>query len=76
MEDGSPYTSLLAAEVRREVYIYFEDAVYHRFAHAAIFDGMVPFEQFGPELARMVSGDRHCGGIADTFTARYYHADM
>lgn len=65
MEGGNPYTLLLAADARRDVYIYFEEAVYHRFdlPMRRFLLELAPFEQFGPELARMVSGDRHAGEL-------------
>ena len=57
----------IVARVYREIFLYFESVVYHRFdLHIRRFLlEMAPFERFNLELARVVSGDPHIGDKLD-----------
>lgn len=59
MSDGSPYTPDVVERAYREVFAYFDAAVYRRFdlpVRRFLLE-LAPFEQFDVEMARMVSGD-------------------
>ncbi len=60
---GEGYTPAAEQAVYRELMAYFEDAVYRRFdlSLRRFLLELAPFEPFGLELARIVSGDSHAG---------------
>ena len=60
MSPGKPWTPELVARVFREVFLYFETAIYRRFLLE-----LAPFESFDLEMARMVSGDPRAGERLD-----------
>ena len=64
---GTPFGSELVAQVYREIYAYFEAAVYRRFdlPLRRFLLELAPFERFDLEMARMVSGDPHAGALLD-----------
>ncbi len=67
MEGGKPYTPELIAQAFQEVFLYFETAIYQRFdlpVRRFLLE-LAPFEQFDPEMARMVSGDPRAGELLD-----------
>ena len=67
MSPGKPWTSELVARVFREVFLYFETAIYRRFdlpVRRFLLE-LAPFESFDLEMARMVSGDPHAGERLD-----------
>ncbi len=59
MSGGKPFGPELAARVFREIFCYFESAVYRRFdlPLRRFLLELAPFERFDLEMARMVSGD-------------------
>ena len=67
MSGGRPFSKEIVAKGYREVFSYFEAAVYRRFdlpmRHFLL--ELAPFEQFDLEMARMVSGDPHAGDLLD-----------
>ena len=68
MSAGQPYDVELTAQVRSEVFLYFETAVYRRFdlPIRRFLLELSPFESFDLELARMVSGDNNAATLLDT----------
>ncbi len=63
MRDGAEYNNVLSEKIVREIFIYYEEAIYRRFElplRRFLLD-LAPFEQFGTELAKMVSGDSRAG---------------
>ena len=67
MSPGKPWTPGLVARVFREVFLYFETAIYRRFdlpVRRFLLE-LAPFENFDLEMARMVSGDPRAGDLLD-----------
>ena len=67
MSGGRPFSKEIVAKGYREVFSYFEAAVYRRFdlpMRRCLLE-LAPFEQFALEMARMVSGDPHAGDLLD-----------
>ena len=67
MSPDKPWTPELVARVFREVFLYFETAIYRRFdlpVRRFLLE-LAPFESFDLEMARMVSGDPHAGERLD-----------
>ena len=67
MSPGKPWTPGLVARVFREVFLYFETAIYRRFdlpVRRFLLE-LAPFESFDLEMARMVSGDPRAGERLD-----------
>ena len=67
MSPGKPWTPELVARVFREVFLYFETAIYRRFdlpVRRFLLE-LAPFESFDLEMARMVSGDPRAGNLLD-----------
>ena len=62
---GEGYSPSTADQVRLELFLYFETAVFHRLELPLqrLLLELAPFEQFGPELARMVSGNSRSGEL-------------
>ena len=59
------YNERMADQVRRELFLYFEDRVFRPLdldTQELLLD-LAPFETFGPELARMVSGNPKAGEL-------------
>lgn len=67
MSGGKTFTPELVARSFREVFLYFESAVYRRFdlPMRRFLLELAPFKNFDLELARMVSGDSHSGDMLD-----------
>ena len=67
MAAGRAFGPEIVARSYREVFSYFEAAVYRRFdlpmRHFLL--ELAPFEQFDLEMARMVSGNPHAGDMID-----------
>ena len=67
MSGGKPFAPEIVAQAYREVFSYFEDAIYRRFdlpmRHFLL--DLAPFERFDLEMARMVSGDPRAGNLLD-----------
>lgn len=67
MSGGKPFAPEIVAQAYREVFNYFEDAIYRRFdlpmRHFLL--DLAPFERFDLEMARMVSGDPRAGNLLD-----------
>ena len=59
------YDTCLVDQVRRELFLYFEEAVLHRLELPVqqLLLELSPFPSFGPELARMVSGNSRAGEL-------------
>ena len=67
MSGGRPFGPEVVARAFREVFSYFEDAIYRRFdlpVRQFLLE-LAPFERFNPEMARMVTGDLHAGSRLD-----------
>lgn len=67
MSPDKPWTPELVARVLREVFLYFETAIYRRFdlpVRRFLLE-LAPFERFDLEMARMVSGDPRAGDLLD-----------
>ena len=67
MSGGKPFAPEIVAQAYREVFSYFEDAIYRRFdlpVRHFLLD-LAPFERFDLEMARMVSGDPRTGNLLD-----------
>ena len=67
MSGGRPFGPEVVARAFREVFSYFEAAVYRRFdlpVRRFLLE-LAPFERFNLEMARMVSGDPHAGDRLD-----------
>ena len=65
MSGGKPFSPEIVARAFREVFTYFEDAIYRRFdlpVRRFLLE-LAPFESFDLEMARMVSGDPHAGEL-------------
>lgn len=67
MEGGSAFGPELESKVFREVFRYFETAIYRRFdlPIRRFLLEMAPFEEFDIEMARMISGDPHAVSLLD-----------
>ena len=67
MSGGKPLSPEVLAQAYREVFLYFETAVYHRFdlPMRRFLLELAPFESFDLEMARMVSGNSHAGELLD-----------
>ena len=67
MSPDKPWTPELVARVFREMFLYFETAIYRRFdlpVRRFLLE-LAPFESFDLEMARMVSGDPRAGERLD-----------
>lgn len=67
MAEGKPFGPELVAQTFREVFFYFEAAIYQRFdlpVRRFLLE-LASFDSFDPEMARMVSGDPHAGELLD-----------
>ena len=81
MSGGKPFRPAIVAQAFREVFLYFEDAVYRRFdlPMRRFLLEIAPFENFDIEMARVVTGDPHVGRLLDwllTNTTMLRHDDM
>ena len=67
MSDGKPFSPELTAHTYREVFAYFEAAVYNRFDLPVrrLLLELSLFEDFDMEMVRMVSGDPRAGELLD-----------
>lgn len=80
MSLDKPWTPELVARVFREVFFYFETAIYQRFdlpVRRFLLE-LAPFESFDLEMARMVSGDPRAGDLLDwllRYTTMLRHDD-
>ena len=65
MSGGKPFSPELVARAYREVFAYFEEAVYNRFdlPLRRLLLELSLFEDFDMEMVRMVSGDPHAGDM-------------
>lgn len=65
LKDGAAYSAEILDAVKREVFIYFDEAVYRRFDAPLqrMLVSLAPFECFHLELAKMVSGDPRAGEL-------------
>ena len=62
-----PFSPAVVTQAFREVFLYFETAIYRRFdlpVRRFLLE-LAPFETFSLEMARMVSGDPHAGELLD-----------
>ncbi len=67
MSDGRRFSPEIVSKSFREVFLYFESAIYQRFdllVRRFLLE-LAPFEQFDLEMARMVSGDPHTNELLD-----------
>ena len=67
MSGGKPFGPEIVDRAYREVFSYFETAVYRRFdlpVRRFLLE-LAPFEHFDLEMARMVSGDAHAGALLE-----------
>ena len=67
MSGGGGFGPEVAARAYREVFSYFDAAVYRRFdlPMRRFLLELAPFERFDLDMARMVSGDSRAGGLLD-----------
>ena len=67
MRGGESFSPDIVAQAFRQVYFYFETAIYQRFdlPLRRFLLELAPFETFDLEMARMVSGDPHAGELLD-----------
>ncbi len=65
MGGSDGYTDEVAEKTKRDLFLYYEDAVYRRFDLSVrrFLLEIAPFEAFDTELARMVSGDVRAGEL-------------
>ncbi len=61
----TPYSENILNAVKRELFFYYEEAVYHRFEMPLrrLLVNLAPFKSFHLELAKMVSGDSQVGKL-------------
>ena len=67
MSGGKRFSTAITAQAFREVFLYFEDAVYRRFdlpVRRFLLE-LAPFESFDLEMAKVVTGDPHAGALLD-----------
>ena len=72
MSGGKPFGPEIVARAFREVFSYFDAAVYRRFdlpVRRFLLE-LAPFESFDLEMARVVSGDPHAGERLDWLLSR------
>lgn len=62
---GMPYSKNTLSAVKRELFFYYDEAVYHRFEMRLrrLLVNLAAFENFNIELAKMVSGDSRVGEL-------------
>ena len=67
MAEGRPFGPDVVADAFREIFLYFETAIYRRFdlLIRRFLLELAPFESFDAEMARMVTGDPHAGELLD-----------
>lgn len=65
LKDGVAYSEDILNSVKRELFVYLDEAVYRRFDAPLqrLLVSLAPFESFHPELAKMVSGTPHAGEL-------------
>ncbi len=65
LQDGAQYDAQMDAAIRRELFAYYEEAVYHRLSlELRVFLlELAPFEVFDVELARIASGNPRAGEL-------------
>ena len=65
------YSSALTDVIRREMYSHFDELVFSRMdlETRRLAMELAPFEPFGPELARIVSGNSRAGELLEQFQA-------
>ena len=65
LKAGAAYSEAVLNTVKRELFIYFDEAVYRRFELPLqrLVISLAPFESFHLELAKMVSGDQRAGEL-------------
>ena len=63
MAAGQKFDKTLTAEIQRELFIYYQEAIYNRFDLyiRRFLLTLAPFEPLNTELAKMVSGDSRAG---------------
>ena len=65
LKNGGAYSEDILNSAKRELFLYFDEAVYHRFDAPLqrLLMSLAPFESFHLELAKMVSGDPRAGEL-------------
>lgn len=65
MEGGKPYCNATLDAVKRDIFRYFDETVYHRFERPMrnLLLCLAPFEAFTAEMAKSVSGDSAAGEL-------------
>ncbi|MEA4954535.1 MAG: LuxR C-terminal-related transcriptional regulator [Pseudoflavonifractor sp.] len=65
LKNGASYNAGVLNAVQRELFLYFDEAVYRRFGSPLqkLLVSLAPFERFHLELAKMVSGDSQAGEL-------------
>lgn len=68
---GEKYSSALTDVIQREMYSHFDELVFSRLdlETRRLAMELAPFEPFGPELARIVSGNSRAGELLEQFQA-------
>ena len=72
MRDGTPYSARLGDDVERELFIYYEEAIYNRFEmpmRRFLLD-LATFDKFDTELAKMATGESRAGDYLAELTQR------
>lgn len=82
LKGGRAYSVDILNEARRDLFHYFEEAVFHRLevSERMLLVSLAPFDGFNLELARLVSGDPHTGEVLgivqrDTMMLRFDEND-
>lgn len=65
LKDGAAYSADILNAVKRDLFIYFDEAVYRRFDKPLqqLLISLAPFKSFHLELAKMISGDPRAGEL-------------
>ena len=65
LADGDSFDATIADQTRQDIFLYYEEAVFHRFdlATRRLLLELAPFDHFSLSLAQMVSGDSRVGEI-------------
>jgi len=81
LKDGEAYSAKILNNAKRELFFYFEEAVYLRFEVPLrlLLVNLAPFESFNLELAKIVSGDHRAGellGVVQRDTTMLFFDEM
>lgn len=65
LKDGEAYSADIISAIKREIFFYFDEAVYRRFDTPLrrLLVSLAPFQSFHLELAKLISGDPRTGEL-------------